>query len=71
MFFHGTADQNVPYEHVSCFVNRLQSNGNDCTLLTFPGMGHGFFRYGENGNVPYARTIEASVAFLQRIQLIA
>ncbi len=70
LFFHGTADQNIPHEQVARFVQQLQQYGNDSTLISFPELGHGFFRYGEHGNVPYKETMEASLAFLQRLYVI-
>jgi len=65
IFFHGTDDQNIPIRRITNFVERLRLNGNECKLEVFEGMGHGFFNYGNHGNIPYLRTVEQTKCFLE------
>jgi len=42
---HGTADQQVPFEHSHLFCKKMQEYGNDCQLISLEGYDHGFFNY--------------------------
>lgn len=70
LFFHGTLDENVPYESVSRFVQQMKINGNFCELVSFEGMSHGFFNYGKHGNIPYHRTLNEMEHFLKEIMIM-
>jgi len=65
LFFHGTDDHNIPIDKIADFVERMLQNGNSCDLEVYEGMGHGFFNYGNHGNIPYLRTLEKTKDFLE------
>lgn len=62
--FLGDKDKLVPVAALKSFRNRMKSAGVNCETLIFPGMPHGFFNYGRNGNVPYTKTVIAADRFL-------
>ncbi len=41
LWLYGTADTQVPPEQSIAILNRLKAKGNDITIVTFPGAGHG------------------------------
>lgn len=43
LVLHGEADQTVPFENAQRFVELMQKAGNQCTLKSYSGAGHGFF----------------------------
>ena len=45
IIFHGAEDRVVPFESVQRFTRRMRSAGNRCTLVSYPGEGHGFFNH--------------------------
>ncbi|WP_169834318.1 alpha/beta hydrolase [Paenibacillus donghaensis] len=65
LFFHGTEDANIPHATIQTFTEHMRLVGNESTISTFAGMGHGFFNYGSHDNVPYQRTLEESEHFLK------
>lgn len=65
ILFHGTLDENVRHETVKDFVEKMKQRDNDCTLISFEGMGHGFFNFGQHENIPYERTIKETERFLR------
>jgi acetyl esterase len=65
ILFHGTLDDRVPHDKVEDFVKQMKQRNNDCTLISFDGMGHGFFNYGQHENIPYERTIYETESFLR------
>lgn len=67
LFFHGTDDKNIPIEDVIDFTGRMRSHGNKSKLISYEGLGHGFFNYGNLDNKPYEKTIRDSEEFLKEI----
>lgn len=64
LIFHGTADTTVPFENAQRFCMAMTNAGNACKLLSFDGMGHGFFNADRHGNKPYVATVRAADEFL-------
>lgn len=64
IIFQGTEDRTVPYEAAAHFTQLMKKAGNECILVTFRGLGHGFFNYGEKGNRPFRQTLWATDRFL-------
>jgi acetyl esterase len=64
IIFQGTEDRTVPYQAAAHFTNLMKKAGNECILVTFRGLGHGFFNYGEKGNRPFRQTLWATDRFL-------
>lgn len=64
IIFQGTEDRTTPYQAAALFANLMKKAGNDCTLVTFRGLGHGFFNYGEKGNRPFRQTLWETDRFL-------
>ncbi|MEP5429736.1 MAG: alpha/beta hydrolase, partial [Flavobacteriaceae bacterium] len=67
--FHGEEDQTVPFENAEHFLRLMKEAGNDCTLESYKGKGHGFFngsffRPKLKDTTPYFDTIQKSVSFL-------
>lgn len=67
IILHGRADQTVPPENVERFRDGMLAIGRPCTLVLFDNMGHGFFNYGRNDNVPYTETVREMDRFLASI----
>ncbi|MFK7982707.1 MAG: alpha/beta hydrolase [Saprospiraceae bacterium] len=67
IIFHGTADNTVPYRTAEIFHKMMNSKGNDCTLVTYNGEGHGFFNYGRKNNGPFVDTVQKLDDFLVKI----
>jgi acetyl esterase len=66
IFFHGTHDANIPHDTVQEFVTSLVLVGNESKLVSFEGMGHGFFNYGSHDNEPYRKTLAETERFMER-----
>jgi len=64
IIFHGTADGNVPFHQASRFCDVMKKYGNQCEVVPFEGLGHGFFNYNKGGNPAFLATIENTVKFL-------
>lgn len=64
LFFHGTEDQNIPITDIINFHQAYLQKGNVSKLVTFEGMGHGFFNYGNYENKPYLKTLQEMESFL-------
>jgi acetyl esterase len=60
IILHGVSDAVVPVSTISKFVSEARDNGNDCALVIYPGVGHGFFSRGEN----FYKTIKQMDKFL-------
>ncbi len=43
ILFHGREDTTVPFENAERFTSEMKKAGNDCQLVAFDGVGHGFF----------------------------
>lgn len=66
IFFHGTHDANIPYKTIKDFVTSMVLLGNESKMVSFEGMGHGFFNYGSHENEPYQKTLEETESFLKK-----
>lgn len=63
LVLHGEDDTVVPIDLVKDFVSRAKELGNDAELITYPGVGHGFFNY--NGSrVHYFLSLGELLRFL-------
>jgi len=63
--FHGDADDVVPYANAVDFEAAMKEAGNRCTLVTLPGVGHGFVYNLKN---PAAReAVEGTEGFLREL----
>ncbi len=71
--FHGTADTTVPYANSVAFRDKLLANGNRCELVTFEGLGHGYFlsKYAAAGKAALKRTEEEAAKFLKSLGFIS
>jgi acetyl esterase len=65
ILFHGTQDTNIPHEAVKEFVTSMKLLGNETKLVSFEGMEHGFFNYGNHENKPYRKTLEETESFMK------
>lgn len=61
---HGTRDRIVPIALARQFEDAMVAAGNDCTLVEFEGVGHGFFLPRPDGNPAFDRTAELIEQFL-------
>jgi acetyl esterase len=70
--FHATADETVPYANSVAFRDKMTATGNRCELVTFEGLGHGYFasKYGDAGKAAYQRTTAELEQFLTSLGLI-
>jgi acetyl esterase/lipase len=64
IIFHGTADENVPFHQTTRFCEEMKKYGNQCKVVPFEGLGHGFFNYYKGGNPAFIATMENTVKFL-------
>jgi len=64
IIFHGTADGNVPFHQASRFCDVMKKYGNQCEVVPFEGLGHGFFNYNKGENPAFLATMENTVKFL-------
>ncbi|MEK5476124.1 alpha/beta hydrolase [Paenibacillus sp. FSL R5-0407] len=65
LLFHGTNDLNIPLQDIIAFTDTSKRIGNSIKLVTFEGMGHGFFNFGAHDNIPYHRTLLEMETFLK------
>ncbi len=42
LMFHGTVDKTIPYGCGKAFAEKMKQKGNECELVTYDGMGHGW-----------------------------
>jgi len=71
LIFHGTADRTVPYENAERFTNLMKEAGNNCTLISYKGAGHGFFnstffRAKTKDDSAYHSTLKEMIIFLEK-----
>jgi len=64
IIFHGTADGNVPFHQATLFCEEMKKYGNQCEIVPFEGLGHGFFNYYKGENPAFLTTMEHTVKFL-------
>jgi acetyl esterase/lipase len=64
VIYHGTADNNVPFHQTTKFCEEMKKYGNQCEVVPFEGLGHGFFNYYKGGNPAFLATMENTVKFL-------
>lgn len=64
IIFHGTADNNVPFHQATRFCEEMKKYGNQCEVMPFEGLGHGFFNYYKGENPAFPATMESTVKFL-------
>lgn len=67
VIFHGLDDTTVPHSTVAAFTKKMKEAGNDCTLYSYEGQGHGFFNYGRERNVMFVTTLKQADRFLARL----
>ena len=71
IIFHGIKDKTVPIQTIESFCKLMEDAGNNCKLVPFEGMGHGFFNYGEHDNKPFEETLRAADEFLTQLGFLA
>jgi len=64
IIFHGTADHTVPFQNPVDFTRLAKANGDDCELVPFEGVGHGFF------NSPGFRKTSSPETYRQILQRV-
>lgn len=67
IIFHGTADNNVPFHQATRFCEEMKKYANQCEVVPFEGLGHGFFNYDKGKNPAFFATMESTVKFLTSI----
>ena len=72
VIFHGTADETVAHDTAARFCDGLREHKARCDLVSYNGMGHGFFNFGrgegEEKNRMYEDTIYRMDGFLYSIE---
>lgn len=72
LILHGTSDTTVHRKNSTDFVNAMRVAGNDATLVTYNGIGHGFYnRQEERYNRYFYETTREMDAFLQRLGFLS
>lgn len=66
---HGTDDVVTPYENAVRFTEEMKKLGNSCELFTYPGVGHGFYRYALNRQL-FRETIDRCDEFLVSLGIL-
>ncbi|KRA38639.1 MULTISPECIES: alpha/beta hydrolase [unclassified Nocardioides] len=64
LVMHGTRDRIVPIGLARQFEDAMRAADNDCELVEFDGVGHGFFLPRPEGNPAFDRTAELIEKFL-------
>jgi acetyl esterase/lipase len=69
LLMHGTADHTVPFENAERFARLMKEAGNECVLVAFEGMDHGFFNGSlfrpKSDETNFNLTMKQTVGFLQ------
>lgn len=72
LILHGTSDTTVHLRNSIDFVTAMREAGNDATLVTYNGIGHGFYnRQAERYNRYFYETTREMDAFLQRLGFLS
>jgi acetyl esterase len=64
IIFHGTADDAVPFHQATRFCETMKKYNNNCEVVPFEGLGHGFFNYNKGENPAFFSTMEKTDKFL-------
>lgn len=64
IIFHGTADNAVPFHQATRFCETMKKYDNNCEVVPFEGLGHGFFNYYKGENPTFFSTMEETDKFL-------
>ena len=64
LIFHGTRDRIVPINQSRVLQRLMKKNGDNCELVEFEGMTHGFFNEYRNDGAPFQKTIVHADRFL-------
>ena len=68
IIFHGTADTTVPFENVERFCRKMNEADNECRLVPYEGMKHGFFNYTkEKDHKSFNDTVRRTEEFLRKL----
>ena len=65
IMFFGTADRLLAGAEL--YREKSQEAGNDCSIVTYEGQGHGFFNYGKSNGKYYKLTIAEADRFLTKL----
>ncbi len=64
ILFHGTKDEAVAFAEAERFTETMMQAKNRCELVSFDGLGHGFFNHGRHGGRPFVETMGRTDRFL-------
>jgi acetyl esterase len=64
IIFHGTADNVVPFQQATLFCEAMKKFGDNCEVVPFEGLSHGFFNYYKGENPAFFSTMENTEKFL-------
>lgn len=67
IIFHGTADSTVSIDSVRAFDRKAERLGRRCTLVEYPGQGHGFFNASRDDGKWFRATTKRMVEFLDEV----
>ena len=68
LLVHGTDDTVTRVEpNAMHFEKAMRQAGNRCDLRLYPGVGHGFFNFGRDGNLPFLKTLREVHLFLSSL----
>jgi len=68
ILFVGTADTKT-YGPDKEFCDSWKEAGNQCEFISYEGLDHGFFNYGQHDNIPFHDTNERAYNFLKSLNL--
>jgi acetyl esterase len=64
IIFHGTADEAVPIHQATRFCETMKKYDNNCEVVPYEGLRHGFFNYYKGENPAFFSTMEKTEKFL-------
>jgi acetyl esterase/lipase len=70
IIFHGTADEAVPFHQATRFCETMKKYDNNCEVVPFEGLRHGFFNYYKGENPSFFSTMEKTDRFLISIRYL-